>query len=55
MTNSFSPVFRLNQVPGTAMSLLFRMSDPISLAHLGARLSVKLRMPFGNNLLQTLL
>ena len=31
------------------------MANPITLAHLGARLTVKVKMPFGRNLLQSLL
>lgn len=46
----------LKQVPSTVMNLLFRVADPITLAHLGARLSVKFKMPFGgNNLLQSVI
>ena len=45
----------LDQVPSTAMNLLLKIANPISLMHLGAKLSVSIRMPFCRNLLQVML
>ncbi len=46
----------LSQMPSTAMSLLFRVANPIKLMHLGAKLSVKFRVPFaGGTMLQLML
>jgi hypothetical protein len=46
----------LSQMPSTAMSLLFRVANPIKLMHLGAKMSVKFRVPFaGGTMLQLML